>query len=114
MAGDIARDLAAAGRMADMDRILQVERVGDRRDVGGVAVHVVAGRGLAGAAMPAPVMRDDAIALGEEIEHLRVPVVGAERPAVMEHDGLPFAPVLVEDLDAVSGGDHAHGHLLRL
>ena len=53
-------------------------------------------------------MGDDAVALLEEEQHLRVPVVGAERPAVMEDDRLPGAPVLVEDLRAVLRGDGAH------
>jgi hypothetical protein len=53
--------------------------------------------------MAAAVMRDHAIALREEEHHLRVPVVGAQRPAVMEDDRLRVlgAPVLVEDLGAV-------------
>ncbi len=58
--------------------------------------------------MAAAVMGDDAIAVLEEEQHLRVPVVGRQRPAVAEHDGLTRAPVLVEDLDAVLGGDRAH------
>ena len=44
----------------------------------------------------------------EEEQHLRVPVVGRQRPAVAEHDGLTLAPVLVEDLNAVLGGDRGH------
>ncbi len=48
--------------------------------------------------MAAAVMGDDAVALVEEEEHLGVPVIGAERPPVMEDDRLAGAPVLVEDL----------------
>ena len=59
-ARDIVRDLAAAGRVADMDGVLEVERVGQRRDVGGVGVHLVAGVGLGRAAVAAAVMRDHA------------------------------------------------------
>jgi hypothetical protein len=83
--------------------------VGQDDDVGGVGVHLVAGVGLGRTAMAATVMRDDAIALGEEEHHLGVPVVGAERPAVMEHDRLSVlgTPVLVEDLRAVLDGDEA-------
>ncbi len=55
--------------------------------------------------MAAPVMGYDAIAVLEEEQHLRVPIIGRQRPAVAEHDGLTFAPVLVEDLNAVFGGD---------
>ena len=39
--------------------------------------------------MAPPVVRDDAKAVGAEEHHLRVPVVAAQRPAVVEHDGLP-------------------------
>ena len=97
---DVARRLAAAGRMADVDGVAQVEVLDDRGGIGGVVVHVVAVADLARAAVAAPVVGDDAIALAEEEEHLGVPVVGAQRPAVVEHDrlGVLRAPVLVEDL----------------
>src|SRR2546428_8101207 len=68
----------------------------------------MAAAGLGGAAMAAPVMGYDAIAVLEEGQHLSVPVIGRQRPAVAEHDGLTFAPILVEDLNAVFGGDRAH------
>src|SRR5437667_632602 len=71
-------------------------------------IHVMAAAGLGGAAMAAPVMGDDAIAVLEEEQHLRVPIIGRQRPAVAEHDGLAFAPVLVEDFNAVFGRDRAH------
>jgi hypothetical protein len=41
-------------------------------------------------------MGNDAIALVEELEQLRIPVVGAQRPAVKK------------DFSAVLRGDHAH------
>jgi hypothetical protein len=59
--------------------------------------------------MAAPVVGYNAIAALEEEQHLRVPVIGRQGSAVAEHDGLTFAPVLVEDLKAVFGGDRAHG-----
>src|SRR5882762_4361304 len=71
-------------------------------------IHVMAAADLGGAAMAAPVMGYDAIAVLEEEQHLRVPIIGRQRPAMAEHDGLTFAPVLVEDLNAVFGGDGAH------
>ena len=58
--------------------------------------------------MAAPVVGDDAIAAIQEEQHLRIPVIGRQRPAVAEHDGLPFAPVLVKDLNAVFGRDRTH------
>ncbi len=82
-----------------------------RGNVRGVVVHVVAIADLARTAVAAPIMGDDAVALADEVQHLRVPVVGGQRPAVMEHDRLrvPGAPILVVDLDAVFGADEAHG-----
>src|SRR6267378_3411768 len=82
------------------------------RQVVRVMIHVMTVTGLAGAAMAAPVMGYDAIAVLEEEQHLRVPIIGRQRPAVAEHDGLTFAPVLVEDLNAVLRRDSAHRWLL--
>src|SRR5229473_639288 len=56
----------------------------------------------------APSRRDDATTVFEEEQHLRVPVIGRQRPAVAEHDGLALAPVLVKDLDVVFGRDGRH------
>src|SRR6266852_4749135 len=69
----------------------------------------MAAPGLGGAAMAAPVMGYDAIAVLEEEQHLRVPVIGRQRPAVAEHDGLTFAPVLVIDVSAIFRRDCVHG-----
>ena len=109
VAGDIGDHLAAAGGMAHMHGILQVQMRGQRRQVGGIMVHVMAAIGLGRAAMAAPVMGNDAIALAAEEHHLRIPVVRRQRPAMAEHDGLTRAPVLVENLGAVRGGDEGHG-----
>jgi hypothetical protein len=43
--------IAAAGRMAYMHRTLEVEMCGQRRQVVGVMIHVMAAAGLGGAAM---------------------------------------------------------------
>ena len=108
VAREIMHHLAATGRMADVDGILEIEMRDHRREVIGIVIHVVAVADLRGAAMAAAVMGDDAIAVIEEEQHLRVPVIGRQRPAMAEHDGLTFAPVLVEDLNAVLGCDRAH------
>ena len=83
--------------------------LGNRCGVCRVMVHIMAEIDLLRSAMAAPVMGDDAIALVQEEEHLRVPIVGRERPAMMEHDrlGILASPVLVEDVDAVGGGHEA-------
>src|SRR5206468_11692906 len=65
-------------------------------------IHVMAATGLGGAAMAAPVVGDDAIAVLEEKQHLRIPVIGRQRPTMAEHDGLTFAPVFIVDVDVSS------------
>src|SRR5882757_5686744 len=68
---------------------------------------------LAGPAVAAAVVGDDPIALVEEEQHLGVPVIGRKRPAMAEHDGLTFAPVLVVDLNPILGLDCRHFSLLE-
>ncbi len=77
MTTEIMHHLAAAGRMADVNRILQIEMVGDGLQIVGIVIHVVAIAGLGRASMSAPIMCNDPEALAEEEKHLRVPVVGA-------------------------------------
>jgi hypothetical protein len=50
---------------------------------------------------PRPVVRDTLKTARREEDHLGVPVLGAERPTVAEHDGWSAARVLVVDLRAV-------------
>jgi hypothetical protein len=47
-------------------------------------------------------MGDHTEALAEEEEHLRVPIVRAQRPTVTKDDGLSFTPVFVIDVDVFS------------
>jgi hypothetical protein len=105
---DVAHDLAAPGGVPDVDRIPQIEMLGDGRQIVGVVVHVVAVADLARASVAAAIVRDHAVAVAEEEQHLVVPVVTGKRPSVAEDDRLARSPVLEEDLDAVACGDHAH------
>src|SRR5438552_227861 len=88
--------------MADMHRFLEVEMFGQRRQVVGIMIHVMAVARLGGAAMTATVVGDDAIAFANEEKHLRVPVIRGERPAMTEDDRLPGPPILIEDVDVSS------------
>ena len=101
--------LAAAGGMADVNGVLQVEMRRHRREIVGIMIHVMAVADLAGAPVAAAVMGDDAEAVIGEEDHLGIPVVGRQRPAMAEHDRLTLAPILVEDLDAVLCRDGGHG-----
>ena len=108
MAGDVVHDFAAAGGMADMHGVLEVEMRRQRREVVGIVIHVVAAADLARAAVAAPVMGDDAEALAWKNSIWASQSSADKRPAMAEDDGLPRAPILVEDLDAVLGGNRAH------
>src|SRR5262245_20226958 len=94
--------------MTDVNCVFQFEMVGDGLQVVGIVIHIVAVAGLSRAAMSAPIRRDYPIAFGEKEQHLRVPIVRTERPAMAEHDGLSFAPVFVINSYSVFGFDVAH------
>lgn len=76
-----------------MHRITQVEALGQRRQVGDPVVHVVAPAELVRAAVPAALVDDHPVVALQEEQHLDVPVVGRQRPAVTEVDGLTGTPV---------------------
>ena len=75
MARDITRGLAPAGRMADMDSVLEIKMFEHGTGIGGVVVHVVTVVHLGRATVTPTVMSDSAIAFAEEVKHLVVPVV---------------------------------------
>src|SRR5262245_53474535 len=108
MPRDVVSRFAAPGGVADMDRISQVKVLEHGGSVGGVVIHVVTVAHLRRAAMAAPIVSDDAVALLQEEEHLGVPVVRAEGPSVVKDNWLGIArpPILVIDFRAVLGGDH--------
>src|SRR6267378_2642698 len=72
-------------------------------------IHVMAVTSLGGTAMSAPVVGYDAIAVLEEEQHLRVPIIGRQRPAVAENNRLSLTPVLVVDLRSIFRCDRRHG-----
>src|SRR5215831_6758261 len=100
--------------MADVNGILQIEMGGHRREIVGVVIHVVAVARLGRSTVAAAIMCDHTIALVEKKQHLCVPVIGRQRPAMAKHDGLPFAPILVKDFNAVFRLDETHAYLLKL
>ena len=82
----------------------------ENEEVVRVRVHLVAVPGLAGASVAPSVMRDAAVAVVAQEEHLVLPVIAVEGPAVGEDDGLAggVAPVFIEDLGFVFGGYERH------
>jgi hypothetical protein len=95
----------------DVHRVAQVERRDELGEIVGVGVHLVAAPGLTRAAMPAAIVRDAAVAARRQEQHLVVPRIGRERPAVTEDDRLAGAPVLEVDLRAVLDCDSRARHL---
>jgi hypothetical protein len=87
--------------------------VGQRGDIRGIGIHVVAGKGLRRAAMTAAVVGDHPKSVHQEEQHLVVPVVRRQGPAMVEHDRRCVfrSPVLVEDVRSVLGGDMGHGNV---
>ena len=64
--------------------------------------------------MGAAIVSDDAVTVLAEEEHLGVPGVGVEGPAVREDDGLAGAPVFVEERGGIFECEVGHGGLLLL
>src|SRR6266700_371578 len=102
MTAEITHYLAAAGRMADVNRIFQVEMIGHGLQIVGIVVHVVSAAGLSRATVSAPIRGNDAETFADEKKHLRVPIIRRERPAVTKHNRLPAAPVFIIDVDVRS------------
>ena len=71
-----------------MHSIAQIEVFSQGREVVNPMVHVVAGAGLVGPAVAAPVVGDHPIPVMKEERHLGIPVVRCQRPAVAEDDRL--------------------------
>src|SRR5690349_18581459 len=85
-----------------------IKMCGHRREIVGIMVHVMTVPHLTRSAMAAAVVSNDTIAMSEEEQHLRVPVVGRQRPTMAEHNGLTFAPIFVEDFDSIFRFDCGH------
>src|SRR3954470_11028820 len=64
--------------------------------------------------MAAAIDTDRPVSALDEKQHLRVPVIGAQWPAMVEDDRPSVAPVLVENPASVLGFDVGHVGLLRL
>src|SRR6516162_77495 len=98
--------------MTHMKRSPQIKLVRQGHHVSGVGIHIVPRGTLCRAAVATTVMRDNPVTLREEVEHLVVPVIGTQRPSMVEDNGLGVAgtPVLVEDAGAIrrSHGTHCH------
>jgi hypothetical protein len=96
--------------MSDMDGAAEIKVVDDRRRIGGVMIHVVTVADLARASVTAAIVGDHAKSLADEVQHLGIPVVGGEWPAMMKDNRLGGfrSPVLVEYPYAILRGHRCH------
>src|SRR6266446_3811266 len=99
MPSQIVRHLAAARGVTNVHGVLQIKMRGQGCKVFGIMIHVMAVARMGGPAVTSSIMGDDAITVFEEEEHLRVPVIGRQRPTVAENDGLSFAPISIIDVN---------------
>ena len=79
MPGQVMRHFSTAGRVPHVDGVFQVEMRRQSRQVVGVTVHIVAVGGLGRTAMATAVMGNYAIAVMQEEQQLRVPIIGRQR-----------------------------------
>src|SRR6202011_1006455 len=93
--GNVAGDFAAAGRVADVDRLFQVQLRNELGEVVGVVVHVIAVPGLARAAVAAAIVGNASIPMRSQEKHLVFEGIRGERPAVAEDHRLSLTPILV-------------------
>ena len=105
MAADVAGDFSAAGGVTHVDCVAQIQRLGERREIVGVGIHLIAVPWLAGSTVTAAVVRDTAVAVEAQKHHLVFPGVRAQRPAVAEDHGLSLPPVFVVDPRPVADRD---------
>src|SRR5512140_2222568 len=87
--------------MAHVNCVFQVEFFSEGCEIVCVCVHVIAVPRLCGSAVPTSIMRNNAKTSLSEKHHLSVPLIRRQRPSMAEDDGLPCAPVFVENLSAI-------------
>jgi hypothetical protein len=90
--------LPADGRMAHEQGVSNIKGFHQSREIVRIGIHFVAVPWLIGPAVAPAVVRDNAVSLLPEKQHLRVPRIGGERPPVREHDRASRAPNLVVNL----------------
>ena len=108
MAPDISGYFTTPRRMTNMNCILHIERLNQRRKVVRVGVHVIAVPWLAGAAVSTAIVRYAAISVACEKKHLILERIRIQGPTMAENDRLARSPVLIVDLCSVLRRDHAH------
>ncbi len=114
MLGDISRDLAAAGRMANVNRSRKIEGCDQFGQIICIDVHIISMPRLAGTPTPTTVMRDDAVAAFCQEKHLILEGMTAQRPTMAEYDVLSCTPIAVVDIGTVPCSEGRHWKTLSL
>src|SRR5437762_1696397 len=112
MTANVARDFAATRRMTNMNRVFQIERFNQLREIVRVGVHFVAGPWLTGPPMTTAVVRNTSESVLTQENHLVFPCVRAQRPAVTEDYRLSLTPVFIVDTRSVFCSYDRHVDLL--
>ncbi len=79
-----------------------------RSGICGVVIHIMTFRDLRRAAVPSAVMRDNTEPFLNEEDHLSVPIITAQGPAVVKNNWLARAPVLIKYFNAIFGLHCSH------
>src|ERR1700734_2913860 len=112
MSRDVAGKFTTASGVPHEDDIVQVEGGDEVVQVVGPGVDVIAETRLVGVAVATPVVRDRAVTLSVEKQHLGFPRCPGQRPAVRKDDGVPGAPVAIVDGGPVGGCNRRHRYSL--
>src|SRR5208282_6779465 len=105
VAGQISDHLARAHRMADQADLVKIELIDHGGKIRGQRVVVVSAAGLAGASVTAPIVSDAANAPVGQVSRLIVPGVGVQAPGREKYNRSAVAPVLIEQVRAITGHD---------
>ncbi len=103
-----ADDLATSRGVTHQGHVAQVQGLDDGGEVVRIPIHVVARGGLARTAVATPVMRDHSKPVLKQEQHLAVPRVGIQRPAMGEGDDRTSTPIFVVDRRPVFAGESVH------
>src|SRR3984893_5873036 len=113
---DVSCDLAGAHGVSDQRHIGQIQGAQQSIEIGRERIVVVPDGWLARSAEAAAIIRDHAMASGQERGGLLFPGVTVQRPTMDQHDRRTRAVILVIDLDGrgvfLSDLDDTHGATL--
>lgn len=105
---EVPHDFSPASGVADVNRVVQIKMLDQRRKVISVMIDIMPIGRLRRATVTSPIMRDHTKTPLQEEQHLVIPIIGGQRPSVTEHDWLPPTPVLEEQSHIVGSREIRH------